>query len=677
MAGMDKRELFTVEDMLELPRLSGLRLSPDGSRLVVGVSRPDAEGKKMVSALYELDPRGEAPPRRLTRSASGESGAVFAPDGSLLFISRRSDPDAGADDPGEDKPALWMLPAKGGESHLLAGPPGGVDAVAVARESEHVLFAADSHPETPGWEEDAEREKARKDAGVGAQLFSGYPIRFWDHYLGPRERHLHLAPTPEGDAHIDGEDLIPNPGRSFDNAAFDITPDGSTVVATRWRQDDEWERYTDLIAIAAGSGEVRELAREDAMYNSPVCSPDGRLAVAVRREKSTPQQAGDTTLWLVDLATGEGRNLLPGLDLWPQGPVWAQDSSAVFFTADEDGRSPAFRVDMESGAVTRLSAAGAFSDLCPSPDGRTVYALRSTISEPPHPVALDARAEDSEPRSLRSFEELDGLELSARVERVTTEADDGTKVPSWLVLPEGASAEEPAPLATFIHGGPWTSWNSWHWRWNPHVFLSEGWAVLLPDPALSTGYGIQGIQRGLGRWGSVVYEDVMRAVDGALARDDLDESRTVAMGGSFGGYMSNWIAGHTDRFDAIVTHASVWDLEAFRGTTDLAWWWEREFGDPFENEAQYRENSPHLHVKNINTPMLVIHGEQDYRVPVSETLTLWADLKRAGVPAKFLYFPDENHWIMKPNNARIWYETVLAFIAHHALGREWKKPELL
>ena len=236
---MSTDEPFTVATLLRLPRLSGLRLSPDGFRLVVSAARSDKKGRRFASAVYELDPHRGSPPRRLTRSAPGESGAAFAPDGSILFTSARPDPAAEDEDPREEKPALWRLPYGGGEPYLLAAPPGGVEAVAVGRESGTIVFVADSHPNTGGWEEDAEREKARKDAGVEAQLFTEYPIRFWDHYLGPRERHLHLAPLPEGDAPAGGgKDLIPSPGRSLDQTDFDITPDGTTVVATRWREDE-------------------------------------------------------------------------------------------------------------------------------------------------------------------------------------------------------------------------------------------------------------------------------------------------------------------------------------------------------------------------------------------------------------------------------------------------------
>lgn len=668
-----------MDDLLGLPRISGLALSNAGTRLVASVTRPDAEGKELVSALYEFDAEGEDAPRRLTRSALGESGAAFAPDGSILFSSKRPDPDAKPDGDHGKATALWVLPANGGEPRPVAAPPGGVEAVAVARESGSVAFAVGKFPGTETWEEDAKRGKAREDAGVSARLFEEYPIRFWDHYLGPRERHLQLIPNPEGESPADSsKDLIGTPGRSLDLADHAITPDGSTVVTGRWSDtDDVLGRDLNLVAIDVASGEQRPLANDNARYWSPACSPDGRYAVAVREGASTPEDLADNTLYLFDLTTGEGRDLLAGFDRWPHGAAWSHDSGTVFFTADDDGRSPVFRVEVASGELTRLTNEGAFGDLCPAPDGRTLYALRSLISEPPHPVAIDLSAPDSGARRLGNFPELENLELPPRVERVSVEARDGSRLPSWLVLPPDASPEKPATLAVFIHGGPISSWNAWHWRWNPHVFVGDGWAVLLPDPALSLGYGIEALRRGWGRWGDVVYDDLMRAVDGAEGREDIDASKTVAMGGSFGGYMANWIAGHTDRFRAIVTHASLWKFDAWHGTADLGIWDEYEFGDPYENPERYREQSPHLHVKSINTPMLVVHGELDYRVPIGEALTLWTDLKRHGVEAKFLHFPDENHWILKPNNSRLWYETVRRFINRHALGREWTRPDLL
>lgn len=677
---------FDLDRFFAMPRLSALRLSPDGRRLAVVVARPSADGKKMANSIWQLDPDGERPPARLTRSAPGESGAEFLPDGSLLFLSARPDPDAKPEEASDEEvTALWLLPAEGGEARIVASPAGGVDAVRVARRSGTVVYASEVHPDATSLEDDEAREKARKDTGVSALLFESYPIRHWDHYLGPRERHLYAADAPDGpDGRLaDPRDLTPAARTALLEQTFDVSPDGTAVVASWLMPQDIVRARAELVTIDRSSAERRTLASADAWFSEPAVSHDCRWVVSVRSEIGSPEAAGDQTLWLVDLAAGEegasaGRDLTPSLDLWPHGPVWAPDGSAVFFLAELRGNTAVLRVDIASGEITRLATHGAYSDLNVAPDGERLFALRSTPDAPPVAVVLDARASDQRPRTLRSpVEEAGLLELPGRVERVTATALDGTPVEAWLVLPAAASAEAPVPLALFIHGGPLSSWVGWTWRWNAQLFAERGYAVLLPDPALSTGYGQAFIQRGWGRWGEEPYTDLMAIVDAVVARDDIDEARTVAMGGSFGGYMANWVAGHTDRFRAIVTHASLWELRGFHGTTDWGPEWENEFGDPYSDASRYEAASPHNHLPSIRTPMLVIHGEKDARVPISEGLRLWTDLKRHGVDAKFLYFPDENHWILKPPNSRLWYETVLAYLDHHLLGAEWKRPSLV
>ena len=387
--------------------------------------------------------------------------------------------------------------------------------------------------------------------------------------------------------------------------------------------------------------------------------------------------------------------------------AWAPDSGAVYFTADDHGRRPVFRVEVASGQVARLTADhGAYDNLCPAPDGRLLYALRSAVDEPPTPVRLDvagltdaagardaAGASDSEGgagardgagganSADRGLERLAApglpVRLPGRLEEIETTAEDGATIRAWLVLPEQASGAAPAPLLLWAHGGPVMSWNAWSWRWNPWLMAARGYAVLLPDPALSTGYGQDFIARGHGQWGGAPYDDLMAITDAAVARPDIDQERTAMMGGSYGGYMANWMAGHTDRFRAIVSHAGLWFLDQMFGTTDMPAYWRRMFGDPATQPERYLTNSPHVHVGQIRTPMLVIHGDKDYRVPVSEALRLWWDLQGRLPGAKFLYFPDENHWILGPGHVQVWYETVFAFLAEHVLGEEWRRPELL
>jgi dipeptidyl aminopeptidase/acylaminoacyl peptidase len=298
------------------------------------------------------------------------------------------------------------------------------------------------------------------------------------------------------------------------------------------------------------------------------------------------------------------------------------------------------------------------------------FALRSTPLEPPRPVRIDP---DGTVTPLAT--PAPPPSGPARVEEVKTVTEEGVEVRGWLVLPETASVESPAPLLLFIHGGPLSSWSAWSWRWNPSLAAARGYAVLLPDPALSTGYGLDFIARGWNAWGGAPFRDLMAITDATEARDDIDDTRTAALGGSFGGYMANWVAGHTDRFRAIVSHASLWAINSFRGATDRSDFWDQEL-----TPEGALANSPHRFVGEIRTPMLLIHGDRDYRVPVGESIRLWSDLaahharEDGTTDHRYLYFPDENHWILRPQHTIIWYETVFAFLAEHVLGEDWKRP---
>lgn len=383
------------------------------------------------------------------------------------------------------------------------------------------------------------------------------------------------------------------------------------------------------------------------------------------------------TLQRYDFGTSSVVDVAPGWDRWPIDPVWLPDGSGVLVTADDDGRSPIF-VLREGAEPRRLTNTNdAYTHVHVSSDGTRVLALAASYLAAPHPVSIDL----SDGTVVDLDTSIDRCPLPGTLTEIDTVVDDGARVRGWLALPEGASDAAPAPLLLWVHGGPLSSWNTWSWRWNPWLMVARGYAVLLPDPALSTGYGQEFVQRGWGAWGKAPFTDLMALTDVAAALPDIDDTRTAAMGGSFGGYMANWIAGHTDRFDAIVTHASLWALDQFGPTTDAPYYWAREM-----SPEMAVENSPHLFVADIATPMLVIHGDKDYRVPIGEGLRLWYELlSESGLPAddegntdhRFLYFPAENHWILSPQHAKVWYEVVLAFLAQHVLGERVSMPRIL
>ena len=667
-----------LDTYIDLPRGSALWLSPDGTRLVTAVATLNKKRTKFVTSLWEVDPVGERPARRLTRGAQGETGCAFLPDGSLLFTSTRPAPDAEDDD--EQVSLLWLLPAGAGEAHVVASRPGGVDDVQVAADAGTVVLSSATFPSSQTHDAEEARRKERKEKKVSAILHESVPVRYWDKDLGPDAPRLFSGTMVAGEAdpQIELTDLTPDAGRALDRPMYDVSPDGSSV-ATTWLVPERGGVRAAIAVIDIPGGDRRVLLDSaEFEHHSPRFSPDGRWLAVVREQRSTPHDPGDVRIAVVSLADGSVRDLTGDWDHWPAGPfTWTPDGSALVLVADENGRAPVFRMDVGSGEVTRLTADDfAYSDVQVAPDGLSIYAMRTSYAEPSRPVRLDASTPDQASVVLRGPSETPVL--PGTLTEVETTGEDGTPVRSWLALPEGASADDPAPLLLWIHGGPLSSWNAWSWRWNPWIAVARGYAVLLPDPALSTGYGLHHIARGWGAWGQAPYTDLMAATDEAVARPDIDESRTAALGGSFGGYMANWVAGHTDRFQAIVTHASLWALDQFGPTTDAPWYWAREMTPEME-----AANSPHRFVDDIVTPMLVIHGDKDYRVPIGEGLRLWAELaaraeaEDGSMPHKFLYFPDENHWVLSPQHSLVWNETVLAFLDHHVLGKDWRTPDLL
>jgi dipeptidyl aminopeptidase/acylaminoacyl peptidase len=427
-----------------------------------------------------------------------------------------------------------------------------------------------------------------------------------------------------------------------------------------------------LVRIDVASGDHAVIADQPGadLFN-PVIAPDGSAVAFLRESHSTPLRAPRITLSCLGFGD-DVTDLAVDWDRWPASVTWSHSGDELFLTADDGGRRPVFRIRLADGAVEQLTADDfAYTDVTAAP-GDVLYALRSSYAAPPHPVRIDTDG------AVTVLPCVPVPELPGSLTEVTAEAADGSAVRSWLVLPRD---EAPAPLVLWVHGGPLASWNSWHWRWNPWLLAERGYAVLLPDPALSTGYGQHFIQRGWGNWGGAPYEDLIAATDAACRHPRVDASRTAVMGGSFGGYMANWIAGHTDRFDAIVTHASLWALDQFNATTDAAYYWVREM-----TREMATANSPHNFVSAIRTPILVIHGDRDYRVPIGEALRLWYELlTESGLPAaddgtsahRFLYFPSENHWVLSPQNAKVWYQVVDAFLAEHVLGERRELPETL
>jgi len=698
----DERPLTPFHDLdhyLAIPRVSGLALSPDGTRLVTTVATLNGKGTEFGSALWELDPAGQKQARRITRSAKGEAGAAFAANGDVYFTSARPDPESPEGDPVN---ALWLLPADGGEARVVLNRPGGVGAVLTAKNADATFVVAEVLAGSADEDDDAERRKSRKDNKVSAILHSEYPVRYWDADLGPgqprifavepgKEQEPGKPATVDYSAPLVLRNLTPDAGPRLREAETAVSPDGRTIYTSYTKPLAKADSRSILVAVEVASGTTRVLLDQEGMsyFPGPV-SPDGNTLVVVSESDSTPHQAPQVKLHLMDVSAGAvsegveaGTDRLTPLahdwDRWAKPAAWLPDGSGLLVTADDDGASPVFRVSVPAAAaevgVARVTQdAAAYTDVVISPEGHHAYALRSSYEFPPEAVRIDLQTGET----TRLPAPTERPSRSGRLERIAATAADGSRVAAYLALPEDASLGSPAPMLLWIHGGPLGSWNAWTWRWNPWLLTAKGYAVLLPDPALSTGYGQDFIQRGWGAWGKTPFTDLMAITDAAIDRPDIDAERTAAMGGSFGGYMANWVAGQTDRFKAIVTHASLWALDQFGPTTDASQYWLKEM-----TEEMARENSPHLHVEKISTPMLVIHGDKDYRVPIGEGLRLWYELlsksqlaadQDGRTPHRFLYFPDENHWVLQPQHAKVWYGVVEHFLARNVLDQDLPVP---
>ena len=548
-----------LDDYIALPRVSGLAVSADGSRVVTTVAELNDKRTEYVTAVWEIDPAGRRPARRLTRGAKGESSPAFTADGDVLFVAVRPTDD-------DDKPpaSLWRLPAAGGEAAEVLALPGGVEAICTARDAAAAVVRAPMLPSAQKIDDDRRLWESRKDNKISAILHTGYPIRHWDKDLGPGEPHLLGLDLDGGSEPVD---LTPRPGGALRETGVDLSPDGRFLVASWQLPGPGAARHSVLVRVELANGDRAVIADDaDADLWSPAISPDGTAVAYVRESYSTPDRAPRIILGYKRFGE-ESVALATDWDRWPASVTWSRDGRALIVTADQDGRCPVFSIGLADGEVTQLTSDDfAYTDVVATPGG-VLYALRSSYAAPPHPVRIEPGG------AVTELPCVEPPSLPGTLTEITAKAPTAHGCGRGWCCPD---TESPAPLLLWIHGGPLHSWNCWSWRWNPWLLAAHGYAVLLPDPALSTGYGQDFIQRGWGKWGGAPFDDLMAATDAACADPRIDAERTAAMGGSFGGYMANWVAAHTDRFDAIVTHASLWALDQFGATTDASYYWLRE-----------------------------------------------------------------------------------------------------
>ncbi len=670
---------FTIEHMVGLKRAQSMALSPCGKWVAAAFERLSADGSQYFCDIWRVPVDGKRGVQQeavqLTSGKSRDTDPCFRSDGALGFLSDRLD----AEEPAASqhgRKQIWLLPASGGEPLRFSNEALGVQAFKFARKGNGLALLTPLLPGIALEEQRAVDDKTRSQ-GSSALHYQRMPVRFWDHWLPMTATHL-IWSAQDGSKR---QDLTPNVASQLLHAEFDISSDGLQVMVT-WQQEGE-DRMSDVglmwfdlrpasedadSAAPVGSASGRLLAMQPfAVASDPLFSPDG-MQIVYRRNIRPAHTAPHFSLQLLDLRSEascqDSYGLASEWDAWPVPAAWHSDGKSLFVLAEEHAMQAIFSVELKSGDVMRLTHEASHSHLFYDDKRELIFGLRSSLAHPPEVFMLPCNdsAELSFPARLSGF---DGAQIPHQLRQFHVTASDGATLQSWLLLPADLEEGKSVPALLWIHGGPINAWlDSWYWRWNPLLAVAQGYAVIMPNPRGSTGFGqvfVDGIWGN--QWGAQCYQDVMSVAEHAAQLPEIDSQRIAAMGGSFGGYMTNWIGTQNTRFNCLVTHASLYSMSTFTSHVDLpAEWYVTMDGEPYTDPVAFDRYSPSRYVANWKTPTLVIHGARDFRVPVNEGLALFEALQYHGVPSQLLIFPDEHHWIHKPNNSIVWYQTIFQFL---------------
>ncbi|HYI11981.1 MAG TPA: S9 family peptidase [Thermoanaerobaculia bacterium] len=643
---------ITFEDMAAMKRIGAPKISPDGKWIAYDASTIDLPGNVRKSAIYLMAADGSAA-KQITDGAKQDEEPAWSPDGKT--IAYVSNAEGGAKQ-------VYLYDVAGGKSRKLTSLSGGAGSVKWMPDGSALVLVSDVYPDC-GISPECIEEKnvAAEKRPTKARVIDSLLYRHWNAWVEPTRAHIVYVP-------LNGKPRDLTPG-AFDappfsvggGGEFDISPDGKELVYAR-NVDKQPERSTnaDLYVVPISErmyGEAKRITSRAGADTSPVYSPDGKW-IAYRSQARQGYESDLWELWLYDRETGQSKRIATDFPDWIEEVTWSPDSKSLFAVAPLKGKSAVYEI--AGGKVTLLHNSGSAHSVAVSPDGKTLYFSMSTLRRPADIYSLP-RAAGSKATQLTRHNDplLSQLTLGA-TEDLWWAGADGAKVQGHLIRPPNFDPAKKYPALVLIHGGPQGAWgDAWSYRWNPQPFAARGYVVLMPNPRGSSGFGQQFVEQISRDWAGRVYVDLMNGVDTLTALPYVDPTRLGAAGGSYGGYMVNWILGHSTRFKALVSHAGVYNLESMYGVTEELWFPEWEFGGPFwDQPEEYAKWSPHRFVKNFSTPTLVTHGELDYRVPVGEGMQLFTALQRRGVPSKMLLYPDEGHWVLKPQNSKLWFQTV-------------------
>ncbi len=651
------RQPFTFEKMMTLQRVGEAVAAPDGKWVLFAATEINLDENTRKSHLWVV-PAAGGEARRLNPTTNEEERPGFSPDGKrLIFSSKATDP-----------AQIWMCdfdPAAG----KLSGTPQQVTSLSTGAESaiwspdgKNLLFVSAVYPDCQDDACNQERDEALKKSKVKAKLFQHLLFRHWTAYTEFKRSHLFVLSADGKGKPRDltaGDHDVP-PFSLGGSDMYDISPDGQEMAYTS-NIDEVGATSTnnEVFVVPMAGGKPQKISTSPGSDSTPRYSPDGKF-IAWLSQARGGYESDRFTLAIYDRGTQKIRIATQDFDRWVGSFVWANDSKTIYFSAEDHGEAPIYRLDWEAKQPTEIARLHA-GDLDFGPQGKFLYFSRDSIQAPSEIWRIDV-SQKSEPMAVTHVNDnvLAGIAMQP-LEPFQFKASDGVEIQGFLVKPPDFDASKKYPVKFLIHGGPEGTWgDDWSFRWNPELFAANGYVVVMINPRGSTGYGQKFTEGVLEQWGGTPFHDLMQGLDYAeKTYPFLDKKREAALGASYGGYMIDWILGQSDRFKCLVSHDGVFNTESAYGTTEELWFPEKEFGGPpWKKRELYRKWSPHLFAENFKTPTLVIHGQLDFRLDVSQGFDLFTTLQRLGVPSEMLYFPDEGHWVLKPQNGRLWYKTV-------------------
>jgi dipeptidyl aminopeptidase/acylaminoacyl peptidase len=628
----------------------------------------------MVRNLW-LVPVGGGEPRQLTFAEKGSNERPrWAPDSkSIYFLSTRA----------EDTAQIFKLSLAGGEALQVTHSPVAVDSFVLSPDGKTIALTASVFPDSKDLAASKKKEKQKEENPVKARVLTEVPFRRWDAWIEGKRNHIFiLAADGSADgssahqpAEAEPKDITPGDVDSpvwtedgSEEVAF--SPDSQEICFSRYTESEGWVGNSDLFTMPVSGGQATQITTNRAADQSPLYSPDGRY-IAYTATLRPDLETDQPRLFVYERKTGRHVNLTEELDRPIQSCIWSPDSHSLWITLEDHAQVPMLKLDVATKKVTRLPSDGCAGDVQISRDGKVLIFTRMDFS---HPTELFRRSADgsSAPVALTHLNADALKEIGfGEFRSFTFKGWHDEPVQCWEIKPPGFDASKKYPLLLVMHGGPEYAWrNMFHYRWNAHLFAAPGYVVIMPNFHGSSSFGLKFMDTIKGQWGGAPYEDQMKAVDEACKWSYVDNTRLAAAGASYGGYMANWVEGHTDRFRTIVNHDGLYDLVTSLYSCDLPGGIDKEFkGTPWMNQQALIDQAPSTFAKNFKTPMLIIHGEKDYRVDPSNGLATFQVLQGMKVPSRLLYFPDENHWVLKPANNIFWYHTVLDWLA------QWVTPD--